>query len=96
MKDLLATRKAQLQEEEEAAEAKLAAERDVRMCGGGMGEGGVTHAIHGRGRTTVDPRISSMPGRSTLGFHRPGRQMWQKGGQKGGGGTFSSCMAVVV
>ena len=32
MKDLMATRKAELQVEEEAAEAKLVAEREVRMC----------------------------------------------------------------
>ena len=29
--------------------------------------------MHGHSRTTMDPRISAMPGRSTSGFHRPGR-----------------------
>ena len=30
--------------------------------------------MHGRSRTTIDPRIPPMPGRSTSGFHRPGRR----------------------
>ena len=29
--------------------------------------------MHGRSRMTIDPRIPTMPGRSTSGFHRPGR-----------------------
>ena len=36
-----------------------------------MGE--CTHVMHGRSRMTVDPRIPTIPGRSTSGFHRPGR-----------------------
>ena len=40
----------------------------------GEGEGGVLIVMHGRSRMTVDPRILAMPGRSTSGFHRPGRQ----------------------
>ena len=28
---------------------------------------------HGRSRTTADPRIPTMPGRSTSGFHRLGK-----------------------
>ena len=34
---------------------------------------GNTHVMHGRSRMAVDPRIATMPGRSTSGFHRPGR-----------------------
>ncbi|CAN0231465.1 unnamed protein product [Laminaria digitata] len=30
--------------------------------------------MHGRGRMTIDPRIPTMPGRSTSGYRRPGRQ----------------------
>ena len=33
----------------------------------------VVDIMHGRGRMTVDPRIPTIPGRSTLGFHRLGR-----------------------
>ena len=33
--------------------------------GRGTGEGGGTYVMHGRSRTTVDPRIPTMPGRST-------------------------------
>ena len=29
--------------------------------------------VHGRSRMTIDPRIPTMPGRSTSGFHLPGR-----------------------
>ena len=29
--------------------------------------------MHGRSRVTIDPRTPTMPGRSTSGFHRPGR-----------------------
>ena len=35
--------------------------------------GGCTQVVHGRSRMTVDPRIPTMPGRSTLGFHQTGR-----------------------
>ena len=38
-----------------------------------MGSGGVLDIMHGRSRMTIDPRIPTMPGRSTSGFHRPGR-----------------------
>ena len=34
---------------------------------------GGTQFVHGRSRMTIDPRISTMPGRSTSGFHQPGR-----------------------
>ena len=29
--------------------------------------------MHGRSRVTIDPRTPTMPGRSTPGFHQPGR-----------------------
>ena len=38
---------------------------------GGWGVGCVD-VMHGRSRMTIDPRIPTMPGRITLGFHRPG------------------------
>ena len=37
------------------------------------GEGRVLDAMRGRSRMTRDPRVPTMPGRSTSGFHRPGR-----------------------
>ena len=39
---------------------------------GGGGEGG-TQFVHGRSRMTMDPRIPTLLGRSTSGFHQPGR-----------------------
>ena len=42
------------------------------VCGGGRGGGG-TQFAHGRGRMTIDPRIHTIPPRSTSGFHQPGR-----------------------
>ena len=42
---------------------------------GGEGRGGgVLKFVHGRSRMTIDPRISTMPGRSTWGFYQPGRE----------------------
>ena len=41
-----------------------------RFRGGG---GQCTQFVHGRSRMTIDPRIPTMPGRSTSGFHQPGR-----------------------
>ena len=35
--------------------------------------GGSTQFGHGRSRVSIDPRIPTMPGRSTSGFHPPGR-----------------------
>ena len=35
--------------------------------------GRCTHVMHDRSRIAIDPRIPSMPGRSTLGFHQSGR-----------------------
>ena len=46
-------------------------EKKIGMtCGKG---GGGTQIMHGRSRMTIDPRIPAMPGRSTSGFHQPGR-----------------------
>ena len=35
--------------------------------------GGCTQFVHGHSRMTIDPRIPTMPGRSTSGFQQPGR-----------------------
>ena len=42
-------------------------------------EEGVTRAVHGRSRLTIDPRIPTMPGRSTPGFHRPRKYCLHQG-----------------
>ena len=47
--------------------------RQACSGGGGKGEGGVLGIMHGRSRVTIDPRIPTMPGRSTSGF-APTRQ----------------------
>ena len=36
---------------------------------GGKGRGGCTQFVHGHSRMTIDPRIPTIPGRRTLGFH---------------------------
>ena len=43
----------------------------VRVGWGGGGE--ALNTMHGRSRTTIDARAPTMPGRTTLSFHRPGR-----------------------
>ena len=43
-------------------------------CAPSLGGGGSTHAMHGRSRMTIDPCIATSPGRSSLGFHRPGKR----------------------
>ena len=45
-------------------------ERNGRNRKGG---GGGTQFVHGRTFMAIDPRIPTMPGRSTSGFHQPGR-----------------------
>ena len=47
---------------------------DVRQGDGTVDGGGALNIMHGRSRMTIDPRIPTMPGLSTSGFHRPGRQ----------------------
>ena len=44
---------------------------------GGKG-GGVTHAMHGRDGLATEPRNPTLPGRSTSGFHRLGRQCFHQ------------------
>ena len=44
-----------------------------------MEGGGSTRVMHGRSRMTIDPRISTMPGRTTSSFHRPGRHRLHQG-----------------
>ena len=48
--------------------------------GGGEsgGEGGNIIIMHGRRVKNIDPRIPTMPGRSTLDFYRPGREWGHK------------------
>ena len=49
-----------------------------RRPGACVGGGGCTNVMHDRSRMTIDPRIPVMPGRSTSGFRRPGRQCLQQ------------------
>ena len=42
--------------------------RPFCYCRGQAGGGGVFIIMHGRSRMTMDPRIPTMPGRSTSGF----------------------------
>ena len=59
------------------------------MGGGGVegiGEG-CTQFVHGRSRMTIDPRIPTMLGRSTSGFHQPGGRGLEEGGLGGGEGV---------
>ena len=46
----------------------------VNQRKGGKGN----HVMHGRSRMTIDPLIPTLPGRSTSGFHRPGRHCLPK------------------
>ena len=39
-----------------------------------VGGGGCTQFVHGRSRMAMDPRIPTMPGRGTSGFHQLGRE----------------------
>ena len=41
----------------------------------GGGGRGCTQYVHGRSGMTIDPRIPTIPGRSTSRFHRPGRHL---------------------
>ena len=38
----------------------------------GGSNGGYNQFVHGRSHMTIDPRIPTMPGWSTSGFHQPG------------------------
>ena len=50
------------------------------------GGGGGTQFVHGRSRMTIDARIPTMPGRSTSGFHQPGRHCLHQARSGRGGG----------
>ena len=52
----------------------LSSESEKEKGGGGGGARGDTQFVHGRSRMTVDPRIPTLPGRSTSGFSQPGRR----------------------
>ena len=41
--------------------------------------GRCTQFVHGRSRMTTDPRIPTKPGRSTSGFHQPGKLCLHQG-----------------
>ena len=43
---------------------------------GGVGSAVIT--MNGSGQMTIDPRIPTMPGRSTSDFHGPGRHRWHQ------------------
>ena len=51
--------------------------------GGVLDRRNVFDLMHGRSRMTVDPRIPTMPGRSMLGFHRPGKHCLHHARRKG-------------
>ena len=42
--------------------------------------GGYTQFVHGCSRMSIDPRIPTMPGQSTSGFHLPGRHRLHQAG----------------
>ena len=56
--------------------------------GGGRGGRRRTQFVHGRSHMTIDPRIPTIPGRSTTGFHQPGTP--------GGSGYFIECNVVLL
>ena len=45
--------------------------------------GGCTQFVHGRNRITIDPRITTMPGRSTSGYHRTGKDCLNQSRSRG-------------
>ena len=49
-----------------------------------------TYAMQGRSRMTIDPRIPTMPGRITSGFHQPGRH-WGPGKENTSAGGARAC-----
>ena len=59
-----------------AAATELIGARQGKEGGNREGESagaGVLNIMNGRSRMTIDSRIPKVPGRSTPGFHRPGR-----------------------
>ena len=63
-------RKLTKRQQGEVEEARAGSERNGLVRGG---EEGAFYVMHGRSRMTIEPRIPTMPGRKTSGFHRPGR-----------------------
>ena len=55
--------------------SSLSPKRDWGSKGVKERRGVCAHSVHGRSRMIVDPCTPAMPGRSTSGFHRPGRQL---------------------
>lgn len=53
---------------------------------GGGGAGGGARAMHGRSRVSVDPRIPTIPRRSTPGCPLTGKALLAPSGKRGGGG----------
>ena len=53
--------------------------------GGGEGEGGRVLSLCMAVVVSIDPRIPTMPGRSTSVFHQPGRHCLHQEGEGGGG-----------
>ena len=51
----------------------LGAVQDDHGTGSEVGGPASSIFMHGRSRMTIDPRIPTMPGRSTPGFHQSGR-----------------------
>ena len=50
------------------------------LRGSRRGRGGGTHVMHGRSLMAIDPRIHTMPGRSTSGYDRPERHCLHQAG----------------
>ena len=59
----------------------------MREAGGGR----VLSFVLGRSRMTIDPRIPTMPERSTSGFHQPGRGAGGGGTRRATGGAITRC-----
>ena len=55
------------------AEVAREVQSKKRCPRGVCGRGGVLIIRHGHSRMTIDARTPTMPGKSTSGFHRPGR-----------------------
>ena len=47
--------------------------RNIKVTVHSRKEGVCAEFVHGRTRMTTDPHIPTLPGRSTPGFHQPGR-----------------------
>ena len=56
------------------------------------GGGGYLFITHGRSRMTIDPRIPTMLGRSTSGFHRSGRHCFAPSAKRSAARCLASSM----